>query len=48
MHAHFMQDLNEKVQGLLTSMKKLTEKQALALSKLFPTSKKFNPHAVCG
>ena len=47
MHAHFMQDPNEKVQGLLTSMKKPTEKQALALSKLFPASKKFNPHAEC-
>ena len=40
-----MQDPNEKAQGLLTSMKKPTEKQALALSKLFPASKKFNPHA---
>ena len=42
-----MQDPNEKAQGLLTSMKKPTEKQALALSKLFPASKKFNPHAKC-
>ena len=42
-----MQDPNEKVQGLLTSMKKPTEKQALALNKLFPASKKFNPHAEC-
>ena len=28
-------------------MKKPTEKQALALSKLFPASKKFNPRAEC-
>ena len=42
-----MQDPNEKAQNLLTSMKKPTEKQALALGKLFPPSKKFNPHAEC-
>ena len=42
-----VQDPTEKAQSLLTSMKKPTEKQALALSKLFPASKKFNPHAEC-
>lgn len=42
-----MQDPNQKAQSLLTNVKKPTEKQALALSKIFPASKKFNPRAEC-
>ena len=42
-----MQDPNEKAKGLLTGMRKPTDKQAVALSKLFPSSKKFNPQAEC-
>lgn len=43
-----MQDPNEKAATLLGGIKRPTEKQALALNKLFPsTSRKFNPRAEC-
>ena len=43
-----MQGPNEKAESLLATMKKPTNKQALTLSKLFPsTSKKFNPLSEC-
>lgn len=43
-----MQDPNEKAAALLANVRKPTEKQALALNKLFPTtSGKFNPRSEC-
>ena len=44
-----MQDPNKKAATLLAGVKKPTEKQALALNKLFPStsSRKFNLRAEC-